>query len=39
VGFEEDQIRRHIRHQEQLDARGYDEKEKDDDKSEDDSKF
>ena len=41
VGFEEEQVRNHIRDQEQLDTKGYDDdgKEDDDDKSNDDSDF
>lgn len=41
VGFEEEQVRKYICHQEQLDTKGYgeEEKEKDDVTSKDDSKF
>ena len=41
VGFEEDQVRKYIHHQEQLDAKGYDKEEvkKDADKENDDGKF
>jgi len=39
-GFEEEQVRKYIRHQEQLDTKGYDEeeKEKDGDTVKDDGK-
>ena len=41
VGFEEEQVRKYICHQEQLDTKGYDEeeKEKDDVTNKDDGKF
>jgi putative transposase len=41
VGFEEENVREYIRHQEQLDTKGYDaeEKEKDDVTGKDDGKF
>jgi len=41
VGFEEEQVRKYIRHQEQLDTKGYDddEKEEGDDKSNDGGEF
>jgi putative transposase len=41
VGFEEEQVRKYICHQEQLDTKGYDaeEKEKDDVTGKDDGKF
>jgi len=41
VGFEEEQVRKYISHQEQLDTKGYDaeEKEKDDVTGKDDGKF
>jgi putative transposase len=41
VGFEEEQVRKYIRHQEQLDTKGYDDdgKEEDNDKSNDDGEF
>ena len=41
VGFEEEQIRNYIRHQEQLDTKGYDDdgKEEDNDKTNDDGEF
>ena len=41
VGFEEENVREYIRHQEQLDTKGYDEeeREKDDYTSKDDGKF
>jgi len=41
VGFEEEQVRKYMRHQEQLDTKGYDEEEgeKDDDTGKDDGKF
>jgi len=40
VGFEEEQVRKYIRHQEQLDVKSYDEEgtEKNDDTDVDDSK-
>ena len=40
VGFEEEQVRKYISHQEQLDTKGYDEEEKEnDDTGKDDGKF
>ena len=41
VGYEEEQVRKYIRHQEQSGAKGYgdERKEKDDDKSNDDGDF
>lgn len=41
VGFEEEQVRNYIRHQEQIDTKGYDEdkKEEGDDESNEDGKF
>ena len=41
VGFDEERIKKYIRHQEQLDSRGYDrdEEQKDDEKDKDDGNF
>ena len=36
VGFEEEQVRKYICHQEQLDTKGYDEKEEEEEKEKDD---